>query len=156
MSEILKSAVEERQKLWHEAKAVIDGAEAEGRSLSGEEESKYQTLSAELDKRAAFIEEYKKTADREARAAEAAEGFLAPATQAAVKSDADHIRALARGEVRSFEFGNEQRALSPSTTGAPIPTVKLSPTHHMAFFNSLMSSGHSTSLNPRLLYLYST
>lgn len=122
MSEILKSAVEERQKLWHEAKAVIDGAEAEGRSLSGEEESKYQTLSAELDKRAAFIEEYKKTADREARAAEAAEGFLAPATQAAAKSDADHIRALARGEVRSFEFGNEQRAMSPSTTGAPIPT----------------------------------
>jgi HK97 family phage major capsid protein len=122
MSEILKSAVEERQKLWHEAKAVIDGAEAEGRSLSGEEESKYQTLSAELDKRAAFIEEYKKTADREARAAEAAEGFLAPVTQAAAKNDADHIRALARGEVRSFEFGNEQRALSPSTTGAPIPT----------------------------------
>lgn len=122
MSEILKSAVEERQKLWHEAKAVIDGAEAEGRSLSGEEESKYQTLSAELDKRAAFIEEYKKTADREARAAEAAEGFLAPVTQAAAKNDADHIRALARGEVRSFEFGNEQRAMSPSTTGAPIPT----------------------------------
>jgi HK97 family phage major capsid protein len=122
MSEILKSAVEERQKLWHEAKAVIDGAEAEGRSLSGEEESKYQTLSAELDKRAAFIEEYKKTADREARAAEAAEGFLAPVTQVAAKNDADHIRALARGEVRSFEFGNEQRAMSPSTTGAPIPT----------------------------------
>lgn len=122
MSEILKSAVEERQKLWHEAKAVIDGAEAEGRSLNGEEESKYQTLSAELDKRAAFIEEYKKTAEREARAAEAAEGFLAPAVQAAVKNDADHVRALARGEVRSFEFGSEQRAMSPSTTGAPIPT----------------------------------
>lgn len=122
MSEILKSAVEERQKLWHEAKAVIDVAEAEGRSLNGEEESKYQTLSAELDKRAAFIEEYKKTAEREARAAEAAEGFLAPAVQAAAKNDADHVRALARGEVRSFEFGSEQRAMSPSTTGAPIPT----------------------------------
>ena len=123
MSEILKSAVEERQKLWHEAKAVIDGAEAEGRSLSGEEEAKYQTLSAELDKRAAFIDEYKKTADREARAAEASEGFLAPAAQVAAKNDADHIRAMARGEVRSFEFGNqEQRALAPSTTGAPVPT----------------------------------
>ena len=123
MSEILKSAVEERQKLWHEAKAVIDGAEAEGRSLSGEEEAKYQTLSAELDKRAAFIDEYKKTADREARAAEASEGFLVPAAQAAAKNDADHIRAMARGEVRSFEFGNqEQRALAPSTTGAPVPT----------------------------------
>ena len=122
MSEILKSAVEQRQKLWHEAKAVIDVAEAEGRSLSGEEEVKYQTLSSELDKRAAFIEEYKKTAEREARAAEASEGFLAPAVQAAAKNDADHVRALARGEVRSFEFGNEQRAMSPSTTGAPIPT----------------------------------
>lgn len=122
MSEILKSAVEERQKLWHEAKAVIDTAEAEGRSLNGEEEAKYQTLSAELDKRAAFIEEYKKTAEREERAAEAAKGFLAPAAEVRGNADADRIRALARGEVRSFEFGNEQRAMSPSTTGAPIPT----------------------------------
>lgn len=124
MSEILKSAVEERQKLWHEAKAVIDTAEAEGRSLTGEEESKYQTLSAELDKRASFIEEYKKTAEREERAAEAAKGFLAPAAEAR-NTDADRIRAMARGEARSFEFGQtaEQRAgLVPSTTGAPVPT----------------------------------
>jgi HK97 family phage major capsid protein len=123
MSEILKSAVEERQKLWHEAKAVIDTAEAEGRSLSGEEESKYQTLSAELDKRAAFIDEYKKTAEREARAAEAAEGFIAPAAEARGRNDAEQIRAMARGEVRSFEFGNrEERALAPATSGAPVPT----------------------------------
>lgn len=124
MSEILKSAVEERQKLWHEAKAVIDTAEAEGRSLTGEEESKYQTLSAELDKRASFIEEYKKTAEREERAAEAAKGFIAPAAEAR-NTDADRIRAMARGEARSFEFGQsaEQRAgLVPSTTGAPVPT----------------------------------
>ena len=124
MSEILKSAVEERQKLWHEAKAVIDTAEAEGRSLTGEEESKYQTLSAELDKRASFIEEYKKTAEREQRAAEAAKDFIAPTAEAR-NTDADRIRAMARGEARSFEFGQgaEQRAgLVPSTTGAPVPT----------------------------------
>ena len=120
MSEILKAAVEERQKLWHEAKAVVDNAEAEGRSLTGEEEAKFATLSTELDKRAAFITEYNRTAEREARAAEAAEGFTVPSTSG--RHDADQIRALARGEVRSFEFGQENRALAPATTGAPVPT----------------------------------
>jgi HK97 family phage major capsid protein len=120
MSEFLKAQVEERQKLWHEAKAVLETAEAESRALTGEEESKYASLSTELDRRASFIEEARKVAAREERAAELATDFTVPSTSAS--SDAEQIRAMARGEKRSFDFSNEQRALSPATTGAPVPT----------------------------------
>lgn len=121
MSEFLKAQVEERQKLWHEAKAVIETAEAENRSLTGEEESKFQTLSSELDRRAALIDDARKLAEREERAAAAAENFVLPATS--VRSVNDEIRALARGEKRDgLVFGQENRALAPSTTGAPVPT----------------------------------
>jgi HK97 family phage major capsid protein len=119
MSEILSNAVEQRQKLWHEAKAVLDTAEAEKRELTAEEQGKFETLSAELDKRAAFIETARKMAEREERAAAVAEGFTVPSAKTAV--DADNIRAIARGEVRSFEFA-EKRDLAPATSGAPVPT----------------------------------
>lgn len=120
MSEFLKAQVEERQKLWHEAKAVIDTAEAEGRALSGEEEQKFQNLNAELDRRAAFIEDARKVAEREERFAASAESFALPTAQvASVEAD---IRALARGEKRGLEFGYDKRSLAPATTGAPIPT----------------------------------
>jgi len=119
MSEYLKAQVEERQKLWHEAKAVIETAEAEKRALSGEEEQKFQTLSAELDRRAALIEDFQKLADRESRAAEVAGNFVAPVAGRSVN---DEIRALARGERRELVAGYESRALAPATTGAPVPT----------------------------------
>jgi HK97 family phage major capsid protein len=120
MSEFLSAQVEQRQKLWHEAKAVLETAEAEKRELTAEEQGKFETLSAELDKRAAFIADARKTAEREERAAIAAEGFNTAAVNTQV--DADRIRAMARGEVRSYEFGQETRALAPATLGAPLPT----------------------------------
>jgi len=120
MSEYMKAQVEERQKLWHEAKAVIETAEAEGRSLSGEEEQKFQNLNAEIDKRAAFIEDARKLIEREERFAATAEKFVQPV--AGVRTINDEIRALANGEKRGLEFGYENRALAPATTGAPIPT----------------------------------
>jgi HK97 family phage major capsid protein len=120
MSEFLKAQVEERQKLWHEAKSVLETAEAESRSLTGEEEQKYQALSTELDRRASFIEEARKVAEREERAAALASDFTVPSVSAS--TDAEQIRAMARGEKRSFDFSNEQRAIAPASTGAPVPT----------------------------------
>lgn len=121
MSEFLKAQVELRQKAWHEAKAMLDVAESEKRELSGEEQAKFAEISADLDKRAAFITEATKIAEREERAAAASNGFIVPNTSRS--SDAEQIRAMARGEARSFEFGHEQRAgLVPTTTGAPVPT----------------------------------
>ena len=120
MSEFLKAQVEQRQKLWHEAKAVIETAEAEKRSLSGEEEQKFQTLSAELDRRAALIEDFRKVAEREERAMAAAENFQV-STPSVMDANAQ-IRAIANGEKRGFEFMPETRAMGPGTSGAPIPT----------------------------------
>jgi HK97 family phage major capsid protein len=120
MSEYLKAQVEERQKLWHEAKAVIDTAEAEKRALSGEEEQKFQNLNAELDRRHDLIEDIRKVAEREERFAATAEQFTLPTAN--VNSLEADIRALARGEKRGLEFGYDKRALAPATTGAPIPT----------------------------------
>lgn len=120
MSDILKSQVEARQKLWHEAKAIVDGAEAEKREMNAQETERFEKLTAEIDQRKAFIDEYQTIAEREARAAQAAEGFTVASP--ASSDDNATLRRLAKGEIRSFEFGAEKRALSPSTSGAPIPT----------------------------------
>lgn len=121
MSSFLDAQVEARQKAWHEAKALLDNAAAEKRDLTAAEEETYGRITADLEARAARIEEYKKVAEREERAAAAAAGFSPAVTPS--NDPAEQIRRLARGEMRSLEFGQETRAgLVPSTTGAPIPT----------------------------------
>ena len=114
MSEFLNGMVEARQKLWHEAKAILDVAEAEGRSLSGEEESRYTALTAELDAKASFIDEARKVAEREERAAAAANNVRVATPE--VADDAKLIRAMANGQ------GHEFRSVVPTSTGAPVPT----------------------------------
>ena len=121
MSEFLKAQVEARQNIWSQATELLERAEKENRSLTAEETVTFNKMSADLDERASFIENAQKTAEREARAAEAASNFSLPASESR-SSDADRIRAMARGEQRSLEFGHETRALAPSSTGAPVPT----------------------------------
>ena len=114
MSEFLNGMVEERQKMWHEAKAIIDIAEAEGRSLTGEEEAKYQAISADLDKKAEFIDEARSRAEREERAAAAASQtrVATPSTN----NDEQVLRSMLNGQ------GHEFRSVVPTSTGAPVPT----------------------------------
>lgn len=121
MSEFLKAQIEARQNIWSQAKELLERAENEKRSLTAEETESYNRMSADLDARASLIENAKKDADREARAAAAAESFT-PAVAAQAASDADRIRSLARGEVRSINFGETRAGLSPASTGAPVPT----------------------------------
>jgi HK97 family phage major capsid protein len=120
MSSFIDAQIEARQKAWHEAKALLDNAAAEKRDLTAAEEESYARITTDLEARAARIEEYKKVSEREERAAVAASNFI-PATTPS-NDPAEQIRKLARGEMRSLEFGAESRALSPSTTGAPVPT----------------------------------
>jgi HK97 family phage major capsid protein len=115
MSEFLNGMVEERQKLWHEAKAIIDVAEAEGRSLSGEEEAKYQAISADLDKKAEFIDEARSRAEREDRAA-----AVAAQTRVTTPEVKNNDEAILRSMVNGG--GHEFRSITPSSTGAPVPT----------------------------------
>jgi HK97 family phage major capsid protein len=122
--EYIKQQHEARQKAWHEAKALLDVAAAEKRDLTAEENAKYENISADLDSRAKVIETLKADAEREIRAAESMQGFENQARPVAEvrneKNDADAIRALARGEIRSFNF--EKRDVTKGSQGSPIPT----------------------------------
>jgi HK97 family phage major capsid protein len=122
--EYIKQQHEARQKAWHEAKALLDVAAAEKRDLTAEENAKYENISADLDSRAKVIETLKADAEREIRAAESMQGFENQARPIAEvrneKNDADAIRALARGDIRSYNF--EKRDVTKGSTGSPVPT----------------------------------
>jgi HK97 family phage major capsid protein len=120
----IKQQHEARNRAWEEAKALLDAAATENRELSADENTKYENISADLDRRAQIIETLKADADRELRAAEAMRGFEAQsqpvADKSVAKDEAEVIRSLARGDIRSYEF--EKRDITKSSTGSPVPT----------------------------------
>jgi HK97 family phage major capsid protein len=123
MSDYIRQQAEARAKAWEEAKALLDSAAAEKRDLSAEENQTYDRIMADLDQRAATIDTIKAQAEREERAAEAMKGFEAqarPEIMIPSVNDADMIRSLARGEIRSHMF--EKRDVTKGSTGAPVPT----------------------------------
>lgn len=124
MTDYIKQQHEARQRAWEEAKTLLDGAAAEKRDLSAEENEKYERISADLDRRAQVIEGIKKDLEREERAAESMVGFENQAKPTEVRNETkdenEQIRALARGEVRSLDF--EHRDVLKTSTGAPVPT----------------------------------
>jgi HK97 family phage major capsid protein len=123
MSDYINQQVDARAKAWEQAKALLDSAAEEKRDLSAEENQTYDRIMADLDQRAATINTIKAQTEREVRAAEAMAGYEAQARpEIAVPSinDAELIRSLARGEIRSHSF--EKRDVLKSSTGSPIPT----------------------------------
>ena len=121
MSEYIKVQHEARNKAWHAAKELLDRAAAEKRDLTAEENTQYAAISSELDERARVIETIQKDEQRALAAAEAMKGMeVATVASAQARTDADVIRSMARGEVRSYEF--EKRDVLGSSTGAPVPT----------------------------------
>ena len=124
MSDYIRQQAEARAKAWEEAKALLDSAAAEKRDLSAEENQTYDRIMADLDSRSQVIETMNAQAERENRAAEAMKGFEAQVKPAVVSvpeiNEADLIRSLARGEIRSHSF--EKRDVTKGSTGAPVPT----------------------------------
>lgn len=123
MSDYIRQQAEARAKAWEEAKALLDSAAAEKRDLSAEENQTYDRIMADLDQRAATIESIKAQAEREERAAEAMKGFESqarPEIMIPSVNDADMIRSLARGEIRSHMF--EKRDVTKGSTGSPVAT----------------------------------
>jgi HK97 family phage major capsid protein len=118
----IKQQHEARNRAWEEAKTLLDTAAAEKRDLTAEEQTKYENISADLDSRAKVIETIKADAEREVRAAAAMKGLEVNAgeTATANRTDADAIRSLARGDIRSYDF--EKRDVLNSSTGSPVPT----------------------------------
>ena len=120
MSDYINRQHELRQAAWHEAKHLLDTAGAEKRDLTAEEQEKYDRISADLDTRGAIIEQLKADEERAARLDAAAAELRTDEAPAGDDTDAETIRAMARGEVRSFNF--EKRDVTTTSTGAPVPT----------------------------------
>ena len=114
MSEFIKGQAEVRNNLVAQMREVIDLAESEKRGLTAEDLQKIDRIEADIEQRDAAISTAEKVAKRSAEAAEAA-GSFAPEV-AKTSLDADVLRAIARGEIRSHEFNREIRAaLTPSS-----------------------------------------
>jgi len=123
MSDYIRQQAEARAKAWEEAKALLDSAAAEKRELTGEENQTYDRIMADLDQRSQVIDTIKAQTEREERAAEAMKGFetqVKPAFAVPAIDDAELIRSLARGEIRSASF--EKRDVLKTSTGSPVPT----------------------------------
>jgi len=115
MSEFIAKQVDAKAKAWHEAKELIDSVEARGGAWSGEDEAKYASLTADINKRNELIE----LEQREAKVAEAMQTATVDFAGAnALNGDAEILRKMVAGEVRGHEF----RAITGSSTGAPVPT----------------------------------
>ena len=113
MSDFIKGQAEVRNNLIAQMREVLDDAEKRG-GLTAEDSQKIDRIEADIAQRDAAIATAQKVAQRSAEAAEAA-GSFAPEV-ASVNTDADILRSIARGEVRSHEFAREVRAaLTPSS-----------------------------------------
>jgi HK97 family phage major capsid protein len=120
MSEYIKRQHDLRQAAWHEAKHILDTAGAENRDLTGEEQEKYDRISADLDTRAQVIEQLKADEERAARLDAVAAEIRTDEAPAGEDEDAEAIRKLSRGEIRSFDF--QKRDILTTSTGSPVPT----------------------------------
>jgi HK97 family phage major capsid protein len=117
MSDFLKSQVEARNNLIEQARAVIESAEADKRGLTVDDQQTIDRIETEISQRDAAIDTAKKMADREARAVDAARESSVPSSE--VRGDADILRAIANGEMRSHTFATEKRTLVPSDSTVP-------------------------------------
>jgi HK97 family phage major capsid protein len=117
MSDFLKSQVEARNNLIEQARTVIESAEADKRGLTVDDQATIERIENEISQRDAAIETAKKMEEREARAVDAARNSFIPSNE--VRGDAEILRAIANGEMRSHVFGAEKRTLVPSDNTVP-------------------------------------
>jgi HK97 family phage major capsid protein len=119
----IKTQLEERAKAYEAAKEILDHAAAENRSLDATERESVDRAFADMDQRKAIVEDMRALEARKNEVAAVVAGHdevraldSAPAEQ----NDADVIRSMARGELRSATF--EKRDVTKGSTGAPVPT----------------------------------
>jgi HK97 family phage major capsid protein len=124
--DVLKAQYEARAKDLEAAKAIVDLCATEDRAMTVDERVAFDRTTEEFSRRSTMIEELKRMSAHEAevRASQAGhEDQIRPVVQVAAPSnDVETIRSLARGEIRSADFGNERRDVLTSSTGAPVPT----------------------------------
>lgn len=122
MSEsLLKKVLEERANVWEQAKAHLDTVESEGREFTGEADETWARLNgrmSELDARAKELSDVIK-ANRDA--AEARE-FMASlgggkAPEKAERTDADILRSIVNGEMRSADLARRDLTTGVAAAG---------------------------------------
>lgn len=117
--EQIRAAYEARAKDVHALRSLYDGAD--GRDLSAEERQTEANIEASIEAHDAAIERGLKGLETEARAAEFEArlgAFGTPGSgQDEVRSDADILRDIARGEVRSHEFEARDLDLNANANG---------------------------------------
>ena len=125
MKQFIEQQMAQRATAWEAAKKILDVAAAEKRDLSAEETQTYERITKELEDRQATIEKLRADEARELRLDAATREFadqVRPVADAprGVRSDAEVIRSMAKGEVRSHSF--EKRDVVKTSTGSPVPT----------------------------------
>lgn len=105
MSEYLNKIADKRNQIWHEAKGILDAAEAEGRDMSADEEARFDKASADMD---VLAKRAKAIADKEAADADLSASLerglgRKVVTPEAVKPETD-MRGWLRGEVGGRSF----------------------------------------------------
>jgi HK97 family phage major capsid protein len=132
--DVLKAQYDARAKDLEAAKAIVDLCATEDRAMTVDERVTFDRTTEEFSRRSTMIEELKRMSAHEAEvraSQEGAEDQIRPVGQVVKPSnDVDTIRSLARGEIRSADFGaRENRDVLTSSTGSPVPTN---------FFNSVI------------------
>ena len=124
--DVLKAQYEARAKDLEAAKAIVDLCATEDRAMTVDEKVTFDRTTEEFSRRSAMIEELKRMSAHEAEVRASQEGHedqIRPVGHVVKPSnDVETIRSLARGEIRSAEFGQERRDVLTSSTGAPVPT----------------------------------
>lgn len=119
----LKTQIDARVSAFESAKAIIDLAQSEDRGLDATEQESVDRATAEMDRLGVVIADTRAmVGEAEIRSAVANHVEARPAADAPkpVAGDAETIRSLARGEIRSAVF--EKRDVTKASTGAPVPT----------------------------------
>lgn len=147
--EYLKRQIEARQQAWHAAKALLDGAAAENRDLTGEEQQSYDRMMADIDERSQKIQDLQ-AAESRARDIEASLVDAPEVREAArvrpFNDDAEMLRKLIAGEIRSYTF--EKRDLNTTDDSAVVPQTFLDRLQEkLTTVGPMLDSGIVTLLN---------
>lgn len=137
---ILQTLRDARGAAWHQAKALLDAAEADKRALNAEEQAQFRAISDDLDAKDAQIKDIEKHEQR-AQVADATRERIEraaveePAAIRAMKAEEADLTAFMKGEKRDFTSElsepvrrwvglgpKERRDILTSSTGAPVPT----------------------------------
>lgn len=124
--EQIKKLSEERANIGAELSELVTRQHTEKRELTAEENDKFSRLNEALDTRMEQIDALTKNAMAELQSAERENRFreLAKSEVATTDKPAEDVRSIfaqiASGDIKSYNFGRENRGLTPGNT--PVPT----------------------------------